>query len=56
MAMDNLIIDFVNNNEREMAFKLAGKEYLMRSEKFGPEHEVTLYSMQQYLDLRDGNW
>ena len=55
-AMNNLIIDMVNNNEREEAMKLAGMEYLQRKEELGEDNEFTLYSMQQYIDLRDNKW
>lgn len=55
-AKNNFIIDCVNLGQREYAMKLAGSEYLERNKHFGPQHQATQYSMQQYLDLRDEKW
>lgn len=53
---DGIIIDLVNLDKRDIAMKVAGEEYLQRIEHLGANHEATLYSMQQYLDLRDHRW
>lgn len=54
--MDNVIIDLVSTKQYERAMKMAGGTYLERLKELGWEHEETQISMQQYVDLRDGNW
>lgn len=52
-AMDSIIIDCYHQKNYAQAKELAFEAYIKRKEVLGPEHDKTLISQQQYLDLLD---
>lgn len=53
---NNMVISLVTLGKREEAKQMAQTEHLLRKENLGEGHEYTMYSLRQYLDLRDNLW